>query len=165
MGCDFADRAGRGARRPEIRCQAIMMVTVADYERAREEDDLLGDIEVQDGVKDETGAETYQNNPKSRLFGLDVARFITAENCYVNVLDEILNNPKHISCYEAGTCQLCVAGKARDEAAGLVDARVMDRAVKREQVDQALASEEDTGPDQEDSHTEVKRKTPLANFA
>ncbi|EUC55242.1 DEAD-box helicase family protein [Rhizoctonia solani AG-3 Rhs1AP] len=113
MGCDFADvelviqytapnsvvthiqRMGRGARWPNIRCQAIMMITASDHERAvklsgggraregkpddfldpkREEDELLGNIEVQEGAEtaeEETEVTTHNKNPKSRWFGLD----------------------------------------------------------------------------------------------
>ncbi|KDN37857.1 hypothetical protein RSAG8_09831, partial [Rhizoctonia solani AG-8 WAC10335] len=156
---------GRGARRPNIRCQAIMMVTAGDYERAvglcgggrvregkpddfldpkREEDELLGDVEVQEGIEtmeEETEGTTYKKNPKSRRFGLDVARFITAENCYVKILDEVFRIPEHTSCYEAGTCSLCAARRIRDESAGSIDIQALDRAIKREQVDHALAAE------------------------
>ncbi|KDN37854.1 hypothetical protein RSAG8_09828, partial [Rhizoctonia solani AG-8 WAC10335] len=204
QGCDFPDvelviqytapdsvvthcqRMGRGARRANIRCRAIMMVTASDCERAvklcgggrvregkpddfldpkREEDELLGDIEIQDGnnaTEDEAEITTHTKNPKSRRFGLDIARFILAENCYVKILDEIFNNPEHISCYEAGTCSLCVARRIRDESAGSIDVQALDRAIKREQVNQALAEEEDTS--QLDESSSNRRKTPSSSF-
>ncbi|CUA67133.1 ATP-dependent DNA helicase RecQ [Escherichia coli K-12] [Rhizoctonia solani] len=68
MGCDFPEvelviqytapdsivthcqRTGRGARRPNIRCRAIMMITASDYERAME---LYGKARVHEGKPDD----------------------------------------------------------------------------------------------------------------
>ncbi|EUC57413.1 DEAD/DEAH-box helicase, partial [Rhizoctonia solani AG-3 Rhs1AP] len=154
MGCDFAD--------VELVIQYTAPdSTVTHCQRTGREDELLGNIEVQDGnaTEDEAEVATYLRKPKSRRFGLDVARFIMAENCYIKILDDIFNNPEHISCYEAGTCSLCVARRVRDESAGSIDIQGLDRAVKREQLDQAMASEEEDDTNR-DERTSNRRKAP-----
>ncbi|KDN34767.1 hypothetical protein RSAG8_12176, partial [Rhizoctonia solani AG-8 WAC10335] len=144
------------------------MVTPHQYQRAldlcanikdMQADDLL-DAKVEEEDVDELegvlgGAETQavDNNDavdeprdteprKSSKIGpcainLHVAQFITTKT-WIKVLDDIFKNPEHISCYEAGTCDLCVARRARDEAANEVDAHTQDRALKREDIEVQL---------------------------
>ncbi|EUC67279.1 hypothetical protein RSOL_501020, partial [Rhizoctonia solani AG-3 Rhs1AP] len=92
------------------------------------------------GAMDEPGVAIPKKSIKTglRSINLHVARFITTKTCRIKVLDNIFKNPEHISCYESGTCDLCVARRARDEAASEVDTRTQDRALKREEIEKEL---------------------------
>ncbi|KAG8769450.1 hypothetical protein FRC12_004957 [Ceratobasidium sp. 428] len=65
---------------------------------------------------------------------LDIARFITTKWCRTKVFDEAFENPDHESCYSQGTCDLCVARRAQDEAAGQLDAHLARRNERRNEL-------------------------------
>ncbi|CUA71499.1 Bloom syndrome protein homolog [Rhizoctonia solani] len=92
------------------------------------------------GAMDEPSDEDAKKSSKTglRAINLHVARFITTKTCRTKVLDDIFKNPEHISCYEAGTCDLCVARRARDEAANETDTHTQERALKREEIEVQL---------------------------
>ncbi|QRV95839.1 DEAD/DEAH box helicase [Ceratobasidium sp. AG-Ba] len=155
-----AQRSGRLARGGVDMAESIMMVTPDQHKKAlnicagvqdvkpddfvdvKEEDDLggleddLGDMLVEDGeLEDEPQEDTgIKKTYKSRRMDLDVARFITTKMCRTKVLDEAFENPAHESCYTKGTCDLCVARRARDEAAAEPDARLSQRGAHREEL-------------------------------
>ncbi|KAG8703020.1 hypothetical protein FRC09_004395 [Ceratobasidium sp. 395] len=65
---------------------------------------------------------------------LDIARFITTKGRRVKVFDEAFENPAHESCYSKGTCDLCVARRAQNEAAGLPDTHLVQRNERRNEL-------------------------------
>ncbi|CUA73092.1 hypothetical protein RSOLAG22IIIB_05162 [Rhizoctonia solani] len=138
-------RIGQGGWTSGTRCRGVMIVTPNQYQQAiqlcadikdMQPDDLLNakvkeeDLDELEGVlAGEQTQATDNNGAMDEPCDKDAKKSSKTGLRAVN-----LHNPEHISCYEAGTCDLCVARLARDKAANETNTHTQDQALKREEI-------------------------------